>query len=74
MNNINNLLIKSITTSLLLFSVLGLQAQENNQKSSTDKSSLKTEIVSGMSLDKRALLGGVVISSTVVNISAQVPN
>jgi multidrug efflux pump subunit AcrA (membrane-fusion protein) len=73
MNNINNLLIKSITTSLLLFSVLGLQAQENNQKSSTDKSSLKTEIVSGMSLDKRALLGGVVISSTVVNISAQVP-
>lgn len=72
MNTISNSLIKSIAISSLLLTSLQLNAQTDNQNSTSGDSPYTTEIVSGMSLDKRALLGGVVVSSTQVNIAAQV--
>ncbi|MDP6103259.1 MAG: efflux RND transporter periplasmic adaptor subunit [Gammaproteobacteria bacterium] len=72
MNTISNSLIKSIAISSLLLTSLQLNAQTDNQNSNSGDSQYTTEIVSGMSLDKRALLGGVVVSSTQVNIAAQV--
>jgi multidrug efflux pump subunit AcrA (membrane-fusion protein) len=72
MNTISNSLIKSIAISSLLLTSLQLNAQTDNQNSNSSDSPYTTEIVSGMSLDKRALLGGVVVSSTQVNIAAQV--
>lgn len=72
MNTISNSLIKSIAISSLLLTSLQLNAQTDNQNSNSGDSPYNTEIVSGMSLDKRALLGGVVVSSTQVNIAAQV--
>jgi multidrug efflux pump subunit AcrA (membrane-fusion protein) len=66
-------IITPITTYLLLVLSLQLQAQVGNQNSDTFESVYNTEDVTGMSLDKRAILGGVVISSSLVNISAQVP-
>ena len=72
MNTISNSLIKSIAISSLLLTSLQLNAQTDNQNSNSGDSPYTTEIVSGMSLDKRALLGGVVVSSTQVNIAAQV--
>ena len=72
MNTISNSLIRSIAISSLLLTSLQLNAQTDNQNSNSGDSPYTTEIVSGMSLDKRALLGGVVVSSTQVNIAAQV--
>ena len=72
MNTISNSLIKSIAISFLLLTSFQLNAQTDNQNSNSGDSPYTTEIVSGMSLDKRALLGGVVVSSTQVNIAAQV--
>ena len=72
MNTISNSLIKSIAISSLLLTSLQLNAQTDNLNSNSGDSPYTTEIVSGMSLDKRALLGGVVVSSTQVNIAAQV--
>ena len=72
MNTISNSLIKSIAISSLLLTSLQLNAQTDNQNSNSGDSPYTTEIVSGMSLDKRALLGGVVVSSTQVNIAVQV--
>ena len=72
MNTISNSLIKSIAISFLLLTSFQLNAQTDNQNSNSGDSQYTTEIVSGMSLDKRALLGGVVVSSTQVNIAAQV--
>ncbi len=72
MNTISNSLIKSIAISSLLLTSSQLNAQTDNQNSNSGDSQYTTEIVSGMSLDKRALLGGVVVSSTQVNIAAQV--
>ncbi len=72
MNTISNSLIKSIAISFLLLTSLQLNAQTDNQNYNSGDSPYTTEIVSGMSLDKRALLGGVVVSSTQVNIAAQV--
>ncbi len=72
MNTISNSLIKSIAISSLLLTSSQLNAQTDNQNSNSGDSPYTTEIVSGMSLDKRALLGGVVVSSTQVNIAAQV--
>lgn len=72
MKTISNSLIKSIAISSLLLTSLQLNAQTDNQNSNSGDSQYTTEIVSGMSLDKRALLGGVVVSSTQVNIAAQV--
>jgi multidrug efflux pump subunit AcrA (membrane-fusion protein) len=72
MKTISNSLIKSIAISFLLLTSLQLNAKTDNQNSNSSESPYTTEIVSGMSLDKRALLGGVVVSSTQVNIAAQV--
>jgi multidrug efflux pump subunit AcrA (membrane-fusion protein) len=65
--------ITTITASLLLAISLQSSAQIGNQNSESFESVYQTESVAGMSLDKRALLGGVVVSSSKVNISAQVP-
>ncbi len=65
--------ITTITASLLLAISLQSSAQIGNQNSESFESVYQTESVTGMSLDKRALLGGVVVSSSKVNISAQVP-
>ena len=72
MKTISNSLIKSIAISSFLLTSLQLNAQTDNLNSNSGDSPYTTEIVSGMSLDKRALLGGVVVSSTQVNIAAQV--
>ncbi len=61
----------SITSILLAFS-LPLQAQPSAQTTNSFDSVYNIQTVSGMSLDKRALLGGAVISSSEVNLSAQV--
>ncbi len=60
-----------VASVLLAFSTLS-QAQVLNQSSGSFDSVYNIQTVSGMSLDKRALLGGVVISSSQVNLSAQV--
>ena len=65
--------ITPIISSLFIVLSLQLNAQTGNQNSESFESVYDTETVTGMSLDKRALLGGVVISSSQVNISAQVP-
>jgi multidrug efflux pump subunit AcrA (membrane-fusion protein) len=65
--------ITTITAPLLLAISLQSSAQIGNQNSESFESVYQTESVAGMSLDKRALLGGVVVSSSKVNISAQVP-
>ncbi|MFP6776556.1 MAG: efflux RND transporter periplasmic adaptor subunit [PS1 clade bacterium] len=65
--------ITTITASFLLGISLQSSAQIGNQNSESFESVYQTESVAGMSLDKRALLGGVVVSSSKVNISAQVP-
>jgi multidrug efflux pump subunit AcrA (membrane-fusion protein) len=62
------LLIASISLSISLSS----QAQIFDQDTHNFDSIYDIETVGGMSLDKRALLGGVVISSSQVNLSAQV--
>lgn len=64
--------ITPLVTSVLLTLSLPLQAQIMNQNASSFDSVYNIETVSGMSLDKRALLGGVVMSSSQVNLSAQV--
>ncbi len=61
----------SVTSILLAFS-LPLQAQTPVQSTNSFDSVYNIQTVSGMSLDKRALLGGAVISSSEVNLSAQV--
>ncbi|HIM58774.1 MAG TPA: efflux RND transporter periplasmic adaptor subunit, partial [Gammaproteobacteria bacterium] len=60
-----------ITSVLLAFS-LSSQAQTFGQNPKGFNSVYNIQTVSGMSLDKRALLGGVVVSSTQVTLSAQV--
>ena len=60
-----------VTSVLLTFSV-PLQAQIMNQNANNFDSVYNIQTVSGMSLDKRALLGGAVVSSSQVNLSAQV--
>jgi len=64
--------ITPLVTSVLLTLSLPLQAQIMNQNASSFDSDHNIETVSRMSLDKRALLGGVVMSSSQVNLSAQV--
>jgi multidrug efflux pump subunit AcrA (membrane-fusion protein) len=61
-----------LVTSVLLTFSLPSQAQFLNQNPEGFDSVYNIQTVSGMSLDKRALLGGVVISSRQVSLSAQV--
>jgi multidrug efflux pump subunit AcrA (membrane-fusion protein) len=56
---------------LLVFSVPS-QSQIINHTSSSFESVYNIQTVAGMSLDKRALLGGSVVTSSQVNLSAQV--
>jgi multidrug efflux pump subunit AcrA (membrane-fusion protein) len=64
--------ISLLITSILLSISLSSQAQIFDQDTHNFDSIYDIETVGGMSLDKRALLGGVVISSSQVNLSAQV--
>ena len=64
--------ITPLVTSVLLAFSLPSQSQIYNQNSDSFESVYNIQTVSGMSLDKRALLGGVVISSAQVSLSAQV--
>ena len=64
--------ITPLLTSVLLTFSLPSQAQFLNQNPEGFDSVYNIQTVSGMSLDKRALLGGVVISSRQVSLSAQV--
>jgi multidrug efflux pump subunit AcrA (membrane-fusion protein) len=64
--------ITPLVTSVLLTLSFPSQAQIMNQNASSFDSVYNIQTVSGMSLDKRALLGGVVMSSSQVNLSAQV--
>ncbi len=64
--------ITPLVTSVLLAFSLPSQSQIYNQNSDSFESVYNIQSVSGMSLDKRALLGGLVISSTQVSLSAQV--
>jgi len=59
-------------TSLFLALSLPSQAQGIQQNSDSFDSVYNIQKVTGMSLDKRAILGGVVISSSEVNLTAQV--
>jgi multidrug efflux pump subunit AcrA (membrane-fusion protein) len=67
-----NSTIAPLVTSVLLTFSLPSQAQFLNQNPEGFDSVYNIQTVSGMSLDKRALLGGVVISSRQVSLSAQV--
>ncbi len=64
--------ITPLVTSVLLAFSLPSQSQIYNQNSDSFESVYNIQSVSGMSLDKRALLGGVVVSSAQVSLSAQV--
>jgi len=64
--------ITPLVTSVLLAFSLPSQSQIYNQNSDSFESVYNIQTVSGMSLDKRALLGGVVVSSAQVSLSAQV--
>ena len=64
--------ITPLVTSVLLAFSLPSQSQIYNQISDSFESVYNIQTVSGMSLDKRALLGGVVVSSAQVSLSAQV--
>ena len=64
--------ITPLITSVLLAFSLSSQAQTFGQNPKGFNSVYNIQTVSGMSLDKRALLGGVVVSSTQVTLSAQV--
>ncbi len=64
--------ITPLITSILLAFSLSSQAQTFGQNPKGFNSVYNIQTVSGMSLDKRALLGGVVVSSTQVTLSAQV--
>ena len=64
--------ITPLVTSVLLTFSLPSQAQFLNQNPEGFDSVYNIQTVSGMSLDKRALLGGVVVSSKQVSLSAQV--
>jgi multidrug efflux pump subunit AcrA (membrane-fusion protein) len=64
--------IAPLVTSVLLTFSLPSQAQFLNQNPEGFDSVYNIQTVSGMSLDKRALLGGVVVSSKQVSLSAQV--
>ncbi len=64
--------IAPLITSVLLAFSLSSQAQTFGQNPKGFNSVYNIQTVSGMSLDKRALLGGVVVSSTQVTLSAQV--
>mgnify|MGYP001564051101 CR=1 FL=1 len=64
--------ITPLVTSVLLAFSLPSHAQIVNQNVNSFESVYNIQTVSGMSLDKRALLGGVVVSSSQVNLSAQV--
>jgi len=64
--------ITPLVTSVLLTLSFPSQAQIMNQNVSSFDWVYDSQTVSGMSLDKRALLGGVVTSSSQVNLSAQV--
>ena len=59
-------------TSIFLVFSLPIQAQTIQQNSESFDSVYNIQKVTGMSLDKRAILGGAVISSSQVNLSAQV--
>jgi len=67
-----NSTIAPLVTSVLLTFSLPSQAQFLNQNPEGFDSVYNIQTVSGMSLDKRALLGGVVVSSKQVSLSAQV--
>ena len=60
-----------VASVLLVFSVPS-QSQIINHTSSSFESVYNIQTVAGMSLDKRALLGGSVVTSSQVNLSAQV--
>ncbi|CAC9591983.1 Efflux transporter, RND family, MFP subunit, AcrA/E family [uncultured Gammaproteobacteria bacterium] len=60
-----------VASVLLVFSV-SAQSQIINHNASSFESVYNIQTVGGMSLDKRALLGGAVVSSSQVNLSAQV--
>ncbi|WP_428087081.1 efflux RND transporter periplasmic adaptor subunit [Candidatus Thioglobus sp.] len=64
--------ITPLVASILLTISLPSQAQIMNQNANSFESVYNIQTVSGMSLDKRALLGGVIVSSSQVNLSAQV--
>jgi multidrug efflux pump subunit AcrA (membrane-fusion protein) len=64
--------ITPLVASVLLTFSLPSQSQIYNQNSDSFESVYNLQSVSGMSLDKRALLGGVVVSSAQVSLSAQV--
>ncbi len=64
--------ITPLVASVLLVFSLPSSAKIINQSSDSFDSVYNIQTVSGMSLDKRALLGGSVVSSSQVNLSAQV--
>lgn len=64
--------ITPLVVSVLFTFSMPSQAQSFNQSTSSFDSVYNIQTVSGMSLDKRALLGGVVVSFSQVNLTAQV--
>jgi len=64
--------ITPLVTSVLLAFSLPSHSQINNQNANSFESVYNIQTITGMSLDKRALLGGSVISSSQINLSAQV--
>ena len=70
--NMRTTFIPFVSSIFLAFS-LPLQAQGIQQNSESFDSVYNIQKVTGMSLDKRAILGGAVISSSQVNLTAQVP-
>ncbi len=70
--NMRTTFIPFVSSIFLAFS-LPLQAQGIQQNSESFDSVYNIQKVTGMSLDKRAILGGSVISSSQVNLTAQVP-
>lgn len=68
---IRKILFFTISVMILGVSAQGFNHSNFNRDNSQTESKIQT--VSGMSLSKRALLGGTVISSAQVNLSAQIP-
>ncbi|WXT99397.1 MAG: hypothetical protein Ctma_0094 [Catillopecten margaritatus gill symbiont] len=66
-------LLTTISTVLILLPLSLSSAAQLNQASKDFNSTYNIQQVEGLSLDKRALLGGKVISSSQVSLSAQVP-
>lgn len=72
-NPIMNALTTTLTTSAFLAFACTFQVQALEQNTQNFANDYQVHTVSGVSLDKRALLGGAVVSSVQVSLSTQVP-